>query len=317
MSERIQNGNFSQEFDFWNNGVGGGLPYSLDGKRIKGESDDLSEDVKTYKIKSDVFSINNEVVSAVLNVWGKWGCPTGVENGAATFTVKLRKPDFSYVALAGEEKDGETGEGYILEDSDIKAHLSQYGNYELWLELTIKSALVSIEPDVYGQSSGWYDDISLNVAIKKYKTVVEHMGMEPATQRSTSKSVKEGIEFEESYSKRGYKLKVVAEAMEFVESTVRLVKKTVKEIIEFSERYFPQADFMKTVKETMEFDESYSAQKIRPHMEEEVMAFSEESFQAKKTSGNVVTTIYFDKLTEWTEKPRVTTEWIDERIVIL
>jgi len=317
---RIENGDFSSGFDNWDNGVGG-LPYTLVAGEAKGSSDRWEGTELTY-IMLQQFSSSEEVVSAKLTIWAKWEAILGRRNGRNVFVVKLRKPDATFVTLVDTTKDAVSGSGNILDESNIAAHMTQYGSYRLYLYLYTRSAWLSIEPDVYEQSFGWYDNISLDIAVKKYKTVHERMGS------SEESSIEE--------SSPHYNHQSASEIVGLSESYLRKISKYTDEMIGLAESYFKKTS--KYTAEMVGLGESYSTDVYSPTREtaSEIVGLSElysmirtvsydigegaglsESIQAKRTRDGVETTYIFGELTQWDEISQAVTPWITERIEII
>ena len=200
---KILNGDFSSGFDSWDNGVGGGLAFTLDSAKAKV----LSFPGSTEKdfIMRQIFSINEEVVSAAITVWGQWEAYSGAyANGYNQFIVDLIKPDTSSVSLLDTTKTAVSSSGNLLNAVDIKANLDQYGNYELWLEIKTKSAVVKAGGPYLPGSVGWYDNISVDVAVKKYKTVHEILGSSGQLGSEARVSRSGAVTLAESYSTEVY-----------------------------------------------------------------------------------------------------------------
>jgi len=295
---KIVNGDFSSGFDNWDNGIGG-LPYTLVAGEAKGSSDRWDEAELTY-IMLQQFSSSEEVVSAKITVWAKWEAVPGIKTGRNVFVVKLRKPDATFVTLVDTTKNAVSGSGNILNESNIAAHMTQYGSYRLYLYLYTRSAWLSIEPDVYEQSFGWYDNISLDVAVKKYKTVHEIMGSSEESSfysnRQTA-SESESVGLSESYLKKTSK---------YTAEMVGLAESYSTEVITPVRSYETASGIVGLI-------ESYS---MRRKLIRNEIAGLAESIQAKRTRDGVVTTYIFGELTQWDEISQAVTPWIKEKVEI-
>ena len=163
----ILNGDFSSGFDYWDNGVGGEA-YTLDAGQAKGASHSTSTIARTYQMLQD-FNLTGAVATGAITVWCKWLAYYGdISHGSNRFIVKLQKPDTNYVTLLDTTKTGISGNGNLLNGVNIKAHLTQSGTYWLYLTLTTQASM-SDNPDPpptysYGASSGWYDNIAIDIA---------------------------------------------------------------------------------------------------------------------------------------------------------
>jgi len=200
---KILNGDFSSGLDSWHNGVGED-PFVLDAEKIKGSSYSASVLLKTYKIAQSFYS-NEEVIAGKITVWCKWLAYAGdVSDGYNQFVVELVKPDTTSVTLLNSTKTANSGSSNLLDAVDITAHLAQYGIY--WIYLTLKTMSgKSDNPDSpppysYGVSYGWYDNISIDIAVKKYKTVHEKIGSTGALGGKASVLRSEAMGLVEAYS---------------------------------------------------------------------------------------------------------------------
>ena len=167
MSNVILNGDFSSGFNYWDNGVGGEA-FTLDAAQAKGISYSTSTTLRTYQMLQD-FILTGAVDTGTITVWCKWLAYYGsISHGSNRFIVALDKPDLSSVTLLDTTKTGISGNGNLLNGVDIKSHLTQTGTY--WLSLTLITVSgMSENPDPppaysYGVSSGWYDNIAIDIA---------------------------------------------------------------------------------------------------------------------------------------------------------
>lgn len=290
MSNKILNGDFSSVFANWTNPAGGGRTFDHSAAFLFafGMSDEMSSSTWTYKMCQQ-FSSNDEVLTATITVWAQWDAVSGDDSdGSNRFIVELEKPDTSKVELVDITKGVASGSGNILSASNIKSHMTQYGNYTLWLTLETRSASTYIEMNGEGEwqydpSEGDYDNISIDMTVKKYKTVIEKIGSSGTLsgEASLSRSAAEIVGLAESYS---------------------------------TEVTSPTLNY-ETATESIGLSESYSKILKRIHGEAEVAGLSE-TVQAKRTQGNLETTYLLEDLTQWTEVSVVTTPWIKEKTEI-
>jgi len=320
MSERIQNGNFSSGFDYWLNGSPP-FAYTWDSGKAMATSPGGTTAGKYFHIKQS-FAVNYEVISADIDAWYQWSCPECSppwhdEDGSAEFWVILIKPNLDEIELAHIAKSGITsGSGWLLQNEDIKSHFDQQGNYKIYLKCRVASAKGhdAFGDPVYCRSYGWYDNISIDIKIKKTKVVFEAVGATDEPQGLVKKTVKENTGASESYSTTFIKSKLVSEAAGAVEGFSMLIKKTVKEIVGALENYFV-SNFSKTVKEDVGATESYSTIMIkRKTLKEQVGV--DEKLTALKTSGNLEVYIDIKPPAEWDEVAKSTTQWVKEKKVI-
>jgi hypothetical protein len=221
----------------------------------------------------------------------------------------------------------------ILNSLDIKSYMNGAGTYTLTLESWVASGW---DGDVtYYQSEAWYgnceltaqwysydytvsrgywDDIILDINIKKFKTVVESIGCDESQTKKISVGAKEDLFLSESYQTLRLNVKkTVSEEIYMAESFFKKIYKIVKEEIFMKEFY--QAGKSKAVSEDLFLAESYSARKlIRASQAESV--FLSEKLTAKKTAGNIITTFEITDLTDWQDGAPTVTAWIKEKTVM-
>lgn len=271
MSNLIQNGDFSSGSAYWTN-PSGGLAFTLGLGVATGVSDGAL--AQTYKM-SQQFSSSDEIITATVTVWAAWEAENDDVDGTNQFIVELEKPDSTVATLVDTTKTATTGSGNILNASDIAANMTQYGNYTLWLTLVTKSARTVGIPREYQDSQGWYDNISIDVTVKKYKSVHEMIG---------------------SSGKLNSEVKVSrAEAIGLVEA--------------YSTETFSPTYYYETASESIGLSESYSKVIKRVYGVLEVVELKEAA-QAKRIQGNMETTYVLEDLTQWTEISKVETPWI-------
>lgn len=112
--------------------------------------------------------INDLVLTAALSVWAKWQASSG--EGLVEFIVYLRKPNGTDIELYNQQYvDGASGEGYIIQNLNVKDYMNQQGIYKLRLLCGVKS---NEEKEL---SYGWYDNISLYATFKKKKVIFEQL----------------------------------------------------------------------------------------------------------------------------------------------
>lgn len=177
-----------------------------------------------YEMQQEL-EVNDEVLTAILDVWGKWD--VAADQGIVEFIVYLQKPDSSDIELYNQQKSaGSSGQGYLLTDEDIKANFDQQGTYKLRLLCGVKSN------DALVKSYGWYDNISLLMTVKKTKTVVESIGGGESYDSFCGKveSEKEDLQLAESHSIFLRKGKVILEPAGL--SEILQISRTAGNIIE-------------------------------------------------------------------------------------
>jgi hypothetical protein len=282
------------------------------------------------------FTIDQPAVDGKITVNAKGLVDAGDFTGYARFVVRLLKP-----GMAGEVT---LYDGYLSDDAwttilnnlDITAHLSAAGTYRLTLLAYVKSSRLDGPPIeylvseawygtlslvakwyTYSVSSGFWDNISLDIKIKKFKTVFESLEASDVPQKKISVSnTKEDLEMAESYSTRSFIGKVVSEILELKEWFSNKVFKTIKEDLEATEAWYSIGHYQKDVKEDIDFGENYSMILKKPKQVKEDFELME-SYSAKKTAGNIETTYLFGEPTEWQPISPTVTPWIKMKTEIM
>lgn len=282
MSNLIQNGDFESGSAYWTNPAGEGLAFTLGLGTATGTSNPNSVIKRTYRMCQQ-FSSNDEIITATITVWAAWEAYSDNVDGYNQFIVELEKPDTTMVILVDTTKTAVTSSGNILSASDIASHMATYGNYKLWLTLVTKSAggPLGDPPRRITQSQGWYDNISIDATVKKYKSVHEILGSSGVILNEAKVTKSETVGLSETYSTEVYSLTFNYE----------------------------------TSSESVGLNESYSTILKRIHGEIEVVGLVE-AVQAKRTQGNLETTYVLENLTQWTEISQTTTPWIKTKIEI-
>ena len=165
--------------------------------------------------------------------------------------------------------------------SDIAANFDQYGNYELWLKIGTKSAVVKLGGPYLPASQGWYDNISIDVAVKKYKTVHEILGSSGQLGSEARVSRSGAVTLAESYSTEVYSPTFNYETASGVVGLVESLASSMKRTQSIAEG-----------------------------------AGLIEAVQAKRTQGNRETTYILEDLTQWTEISKTETPWVKIKTVI-
>ena len=220
----------------------------------------------------------------------------------------------------------------ILNALDIKTYMNSAGTYTLTLESWVISGwdggatyyqseawFGNCELNAqwysydYTVSRGFWDDIVLDINIKKYKTVVESIGASEATGKKISVPKKEDLFLAESYTTFRLRLKTVSEECFLAESYFKKIYKLVKEEIGLQEFY--QKGIGKIVAEDCFLAEAYSTRKKIIGSGSESVSLSER-LSAKRTAGNIITTYEITDLTDWQDGAPTVTAWIKEKTVM-
>lgn len=357
MSNLIQNGDFSSGSGYWTNPAGDGLAFTLGLGWATGASNPSGALEWTYKMCQQ-FSSNDEVITAIITVWAAWEAYPDEVDGYNRFIVELEKPDTTVVTLVDTTKTGaagfETGSGNILSASDIKTHMTQYGNYKLWLTLKTKSARTVGIPREYTQSQGWYDNISINVTVKKYKTVIDKIGSAEShfsgegysrtttdiAQLSESqflcvkKFAMENLGLLEDYYVAGAKNVSAKETFGvsdlytkkpklFREESFGLIEmhEIVSGLTRHEHEYFNIDESLALLAgivtaEVTQLSEDYAYHKFKPvYLTREDLGFSE-TYSAKRIRGNLETSYTVGTPTQWSSTVPVITGWIKKKTEI-
>lgn len=258
------------------------------------------EDKIDHEVAQD-FEVNDEVLSADLDVWAKWQASVG--NGLVEFIVYVQKPDLTNVELYNNQyTDGASGQANILSNLDVKAHLSQQGTYKLRLLCGARSN------DDFICSYGWYDNISLDIKIKKIKVILEQLAAIEDPQRKSSSTKSESLSLSEALSKQ--KVKSILESLSLSEAANRLTKKSVLEALSLVEHYL-ETDYI--FSESLSLIESYFAKLSR---EQSSILSLIEALSARRTAGNIITTFDITDLIVWDDRSKVTTKWDKVKTII-
>jgi hypothetical protein len=295
-------------------------------------------DTEVYSYIYKEFTVDAACHYGLLSVNAKGIVQAAEYLGYARFTVKLGKVGETPTTLYDGYLD-DSAWHTILNNLDIHSYLSSSGTYRLTLEARVKSSKDS-NPDpppdwlylvnearygtlslvakwyTYSVSNGFWDNISLDIKIKKFKTVFESLEASDVPQKKISVSnTKEDLEMAESYSTRSFIGKVVSEILELKEWFSNKVFKTIKEDLEATEAWYSIGHYQKDVKEDIDFGENYSMILKKPKQVKEDFELIE-SYSAKKTAGNIETTYLFGEPTEWQPISPTATPWIKEKIII-
>lgn len=315
MSEKILNGDFlngtwQYTIDDWNNGVN---EYQYQWSAPPGSSyyvycgyaGFVADPNREFDMNQE-FSSNDEVISAKLALRAKWNVPEGeIEDGYLRYLVEIEKPDTSRATILNEIKPTNSDfggpieypdEGWLLLNEDVAAHFDQYGTHKIWIRTFL-----------HGASEGLYRSasytviisVSLNMVVKKYKSVHEKMGSIGSSdphQSRQSNTASDIVAISEDYSMK--------------------VEKPVNEIIGLVESYSTEVRPCQftSASEAIGLVEGMT-RVLKPAPTAESMSFVER-IQATRTQGNVITIYDISDLMDWDEITGVTTPWIKEKTEI-
>lgn len=197
MAEKITNGSFTTNLTGWTNYGTTNFYWSSDMARA---ISDETQNVRYHKIRQS-FSVSGTVSAAVLNAQILWDLVHKLNHGHVTFTVYLRKPDNSLVELASHTEEAtadKVGNEYVADNLDVAANFDQSGTYylELWADC-LSSWTAGLE---YFESYGYYDNVSLTIVTRQFKTVVEAVGGGEVEEKKSSLSTLDGAGLGETYS---------------------------------------------------------------------------------------------------------------------
>jgi len=363
-----ENTSLTEPYADWTNG--GDLFNLYDGNnKIEKVSSGSSTD-EYIATMTKQFVVNSPVYYAPLTVQAK-GDKERAEATAIAW-VKIRKVGYSWNNICDEQLTGDTWQN-ILDNQDISSYIASPGTYELKLEAVVQSYEYHEHPDPpayytgeihfgnvdftaywyeYSQSYGWYDNISLEMSVKKYKTVTEGIGAQGALQGVSSitkseiikmaESIKkfpkikrflESVGISESYDIFAGKKAEIKEVLGILEAYLKKAKISKSESVAIAESYEILASHNVEIKEILQLIESYSKKvKISKTeaigISEAVLAIKQkiknitesikiiESFGAKRTHGNMETTYTMGIPTEWDGVSPVTTQWITKKTEI-
>lgn len=336
----------SEPYNTWDNGGDLFDLYDSNNKieRLSGEADDVEYTATMTK----EFTVDKVPHSALLTVQAKGN--TEIMQATANARVRIKKKGLEeWNVLYDHELDGDSWSN-ILNAVDISSYITSSGIWQLQLEARVKSFEVEGQYYIgevhfgnvdftanwyeYTISHGWYDDISLNMSVRKYKTVFEAIGATDKPQKFVSKEEKEDVELAEDYSTLAMKAHSESEPIELTELYGKEVRKaikedlelgenyfhnrrykTIKEDIELTESFFTKEDFLHSEKEDVEFGEAYSSYRIK-HLTKSSAIELTERLEAKRTHGNLETFYTIDALTAYDGISPVITKWITTKTEI-
>lgn len=302
-----------QVINNYNTWINNGFVFYDSGTRIgKYSEEDFNEYTATiYKN----FTVEEVPKSASLQVEARGWKHSAGEEGQAWLRVRLRDANSNWHTIYNAQKsDGEWA--YIVNQS-ILSYITKAGNYRLELYTLVQSGrtwyespppphyvyytsygqfrdvdlTVIWDEDQYTQSYGWLDDINVNIAIKKTKTVLEALGSGEITSKESLLTKSEILKLSENYSSKTTKVfRTVSETVKLIGTYLRKVKKTIKE--------------------NLGVLESYTHSKLpKPASAFENLGVLEFLF-AKRTRGNIEDSYEISQLTDWETTPPQSTQWI-------
>lgn len=203
MAEKIVNGAFTTNLNSWSNYGSTNFYWSSPG--LARAVSDESYNVKSHKLRQ-AFGVSGVASAAILNVTISWDIIHKIHKGSVHFYLYLRKPSGTLVELADdlETTDGgdSIGSAALADDLDISAYMTETGTYylELWADCLSAASAGYAE---YYESYGYYDNISLLVTERFYKTVIEVMGSGEITQKQAQASADEDVALGETLTHIG------------------------------------------------------------------------------------------------------------------
>ncbi len=182
MAERLTNPGFTGSLDGWTNGVQGGSAFAFSvGGYAKGSGGAADNLLKTYRMKQQI-SVTGIMIQGLAEVLGKWeGVAGNLNDGSSRFVVSLIKPSGTSVQLVDVTKTAVTGSGAILSSTNILAHLTEEGFYDLLLELYVRSAKFSGSASVTENYSSWVNSGFAIIAGPEARRVAPVSGSATAT----------------------------------------------------------------------------------------------------------------------------------------
>jgi hypothetical protein len=203
VAEKITNGAFTTSLSGWTNyGT-----YNFHASASKALAESVSQTESDQHKLRQYFSVSGTVSSAILNAHIYWDMVHKLNHGEADFYIYLRKPDGTMLQLADHSEEAtvdKTGNEQIADDLDITAYFTAVGTYAIELWATVKSSwkMNGDEIDDY-TTYAWFDDISLAVIERVFKTIVEGLGGGELTARASGLAALEVAGLEESISHVG------------------------------------------------------------------------------------------------------------------
>lgn len=303
MAEKIQNGNFSNGVESWENGVNGENAYTWEPNWITGVSQSVNG--TPYAIRQG-FSVLNSVGQAKITVYAEWNCPSGdYSHGSVNFVVKLKKPSGTFVTLIDVTKTNQVGGADLLNNSDITPYFDEVGTYYLYLYMDCYSADRILED---AESQGWYDNISLTVIEVVKKVVSETIGSGEGKKKKVDINKLSPLSLLEMISTRSFLCKSINENISIFEYYSYKIIKIITECLSLP-NWLKSTE--QQLSEGLGLNESYFIfYKPSPLFDKLGL---QEGLMAKKISGNLETVYLFGDYTEWDKREPVDTDWIITR----
>ena len=203
MAEKITNGGFATSLSGWTNyGTHNFVPGSARAWASSGETSGAYQ----HKLRQS-FSIVGSVSSAILNAHIYWEMIHRTNHADCQFYLYLRKPDGTLVQLASHYEEAtadNTGDEQLADDLDITTRFTAVGTYYIELWAAPRSAWdIPIDEPVYYASYAYFDDISLVVIERVFKTIIEAIGGGELTMKGLGSSALEVAGMKESLSHHG------------------------------------------------------------------------------------------------------------------
>lgn len=292
MAEKLINGTFAGSLSGWSN-IGTRLFAYVSG-RARGTTAGSAEN---YFCLRQSFSISGAVISAAINASIWYASAAGFDtDGENRFVISLDKPGGTTVVLYEDTFIATTGNTVALSSYDIAAHLADSGTYYLRLALYSQAA---VSGGTVVTSHGEYDNISVLVAEKFSKTVVEYLGAGELTAKKPKSFLTNIIGFVESLAHiggeaGGNKTMASVNKAGFIETLAQKVKVTVLEVLGAAESLARTYSYCgHTLTDTVGLVETISA---------------------RVTAGNITKIVTrFDTPAAWTERAPVDTDWEQTR----
>lgn len=262
--------------------------------------------------------------SATLTVQAKGADWHPSNAGITQARVRLQKPNSSWVTLYDAELTGGTWTN-ILNNTDISSHITQTGTYTLELygyvdgdgagdsyrqevHFANVDLNVSWSWDEYTQSFGWYDNITLDLKIKRGMMIKEDLGCTDDPDKKALIDAAEGINLGESYSSQVYRPHSEKEDLALKDLEEMKVLKTVAENIGLAESYASVRGTTHQEKEDIGLDEILSYFRIYSRTFKADIGMTE-SLTGERTSGNVITKIPIVEFPVWEDVSQPGTLW--------
>jgi len=261
---------------------------------------DLNE--HTAYIQKSFYSEANPP-SASISVKAKGKATTGIlTDGRVSIEVYLLRPGLSTITLYNGSLTDDIWT-QILNSYDISSYITATGTYTIKLLATVASGEdagsnvyaseghfwitdVNVAYYSYEQAAGWFDNASVEMAVKKKKVFIEALGASPVPVKQSKIGKSTSLELGESHSERIKKVISFSGGLEIGETFINKAKLIFLEVLRLATDIIYGAINPVSKSDTIGLDEDVQCITKKPLSKSGLISISELLFLAKIT-GNV------------------------------